>query len=38
MVAYDLGRFITKLVLHVLYVFEKSKRLVSTWIAYKTSE
>uniref|UniRef100_K3XK30 Uncharacterized protein n=1 Tax=Setaria italica TaxID=4555 RepID=K3XK30_SETIT len=38
MVAYDLGKFITKLVLHVLYVFEKPKRLVSTWNAYKTSE
>nr|TKW18294.1 hypothetical protein SEVIR_5G422101v2 [Setaria viridis]TKW18295.1 hypothetical protein SEVIR_5G422101v2 [Setaria viridis] len=38
MVAYDLGRFITKLVLHVLYVFEKPKRLVSTWNAYKTSD
>ncbi|RCV28615.1 hypothetical protein SETIT_5G417500v2 [Setaria italica] len=38
MVAYDLGKFITKLVLHVLYVFEKPKRLVSTWNAYKTSD
>ncbi|CAO1944075.1 unnamed protein product [Urochloa humidicola] len=38
MLAHDLGKFITKLVLLVLYGFQKPDRLVSTWVAYRTSD